>query len=138
MELFEASHVPPLCPFQDKEHFSQLYQFIEFFRGLYTDLFSSPDETSLSQIQRYVMELLALNPIQVIAERRNAVKKRRTTKRSLELLADLIPFPQTMNFKAKKAHMDSMLYNDKFEETKNYFLENPPKAGLRPLIHKIN
>ena len=34
--------------------------------------------------------------------------------------------------------MDSMLFKDKFEETKNYFLENPPKAGLRPLIHKIN
>lgn len=128
-----------------KSQLSRLYQFNEFFQGLYSDLFSNPEESCIKQIQQSVFELVTINPIQTSLERQRMAQERYASMRSQSLLTDLVPFPQTSKFKTKKKRIKFITSEDKTEpskdrteEVKAYFLANPPVTGLRPVSHKIN
>jgi len=134
LNIFQGSNKIP--PFQSQ--INRLYQFNEFFQGLYTDLFSDSDRTCIQNIQQCVIELLTIYPNLDFSERRNFPQEQARSKRSLELLAHLIPFPLTVKKQTKKKHIESMSYKNKFEEVKGYYLANSPVANFKPLIHKIN
>lgn len=134
LNIFQGSNKIP--PFQSQ--INRLYQFNEFFQGLYTDLFSDSDRTCIQNIQQCVIELLTIYPNLDFSERRNFPQEQARSKRSPELLAHHIPFPLTVKKQTKMKHIESMSYKNKFEEVKGYYLANSPVANFKPLIHKIN
>jgi len=53
-------------------------------------------------------------------------------------LSKLVPYSQISQANPKKIHDTSGIFEDRFEETNTYFMNNSPVTGLRPVSHRIN
>jgi len=109
-----------------------------FFEGLQKDLSSNSNAISIEDIKQYVLELLNINPIPTLFEKRYFQYQQRVAQQSLELLANLVPYPQISEANHKKIHDPSATFENRFEEAKAYFMNNSPITGLRPVSHRIN
>ena len=88
------AYVSSPSQFHSSPQFQRMSQFLEFFQQLQNDIFSDTNAIFIDDIQKYVIELLAINPIQTHLEKQYSPFQRSASEQSLQLLANLIPYPQ--------------------------------------------